>query len=75
MTYRQTQHGASKGGLVSEGYKSDGGNNPRTYRIVFPVSEGPRPCLAEGCSGRALMRTAMKVQLWNWHVRDTVVIL
>ena len=42
-----------KRGIVSEGNKSDGGNNLRTYRLLFPAKAEPRPCPVEGCSGWA----------------------
>ena len=44
VTHLQTQNGVDKGGLVSEGGGADGGNDPRTYCMAFPVREGPRPC-------------------------------
>ena len=75
VTHRQTQHGVAKGGLGSEGDEADGGNEPRTYRLTFPVRAGPRLCPVEGCSGRASTRTTMRVHFWHQHVRDTVVIL
>ena len=78
VTHRQTQHGVDKGGLGSEGGGSDGcdgGNDPRTYRVAFPARAVPRPCSVKGCSGRASTRTEMRVHFWNWHVRETVVIL
>ena len=76
MTHRQTQHSVDKGRLGSEVDEADGGSDdPRTYNMDFLTRAGPRPCPVEGCSGRALTRTAMKVHFWHWHVRDTVVIL
>ena len=75
MTHRQTQHSVAKGGLGSEGYEVDGGDKPRAYSMVFPMRAGTRPCPVEGCSCRALMRTAMMVHFWYRHVRDTMVIL
>ena len=76
MTHRQTQHGVAKGGLGSEGDEADGGgDDPRTYRMTFPMRVGPRPCPVEGCSGRASTRTTMRVHFWHRHVRDTVLIL
>ena len=78
VIYGQTQHVVAKGGLVSEGgesYRRDRDDNPRTYRMVFPVQAGPRTCPVEGCSGWASTRTAMKVHFWHRHVRDTIVIL
>ena len=68
VAHRQTQHGVEKGRLGQ-------GNVPITYRMVFPANPGPMPCLVKGCSGRAATRTAMRVYLWYWHVRDTVVII
>ena len=43
--------------------------------MEFPAKAGTRPCPVKGCSGQALMRMAMRVQFWNRHIRDTVVIL
>ena len=80
-THRQTQHGVAKGGLESEGGgadRGDGGDrgdDPITYSMAFPVRAGPRRFPVKGCSGRAATRTAMRVHFWNWHVRDTVLIL
>ena len=75
MTHRQTQHRVSKGGLGSEGGVADRGDEPRTYRMSFPARARPRPCPVEGCSDWVSTRTEMRVHFWNWHVRDTVVIL
>ena len=75
VTHRQTQNRVAKGGLGSEEGGSDGGDEPRTYRMAFPARAGPRPCPVEGCSGQASTRTAMRVHFWHRHVRDTAVIL
>ena len=75
MAHRQTHHGVEIGGLVQEVDKEAGGDNPRTYRMVFPAKEVPRPCPVEGCSGRASTRTAMRVHFWHQHLKYTVVIL
>ena len=56
-----------------DGY-NDGGEEPKTYRMEFPKG-GAQTCPVEGCPGRAGKRTAMHVQLWRRHVRDTVIIL
>ena len=71
----QTQHGVMKGGSGQVGDEEDRGDEPRTYRMAFPTKAGPKPCQVEGCSGRASTQTAMRVQFWHHHVRDTVVIL
>ena len=75
VTHHQTQHEVAKGGLGSEGVRADRGNNPRTYSMAFPERAGPRPCPVKGCSGRASTQTAMRVNFWHRHVRDTVVVL
>ena len=78
MTHRQTHNGVAKEGLGSEGggaNGSDGGDGTRTYRMDFPARAVPMPCPVEGCSDRASMRTAMRVQFLQRHVRDTMVIL
>ena len=78
VTHRQTQHGVAKAGLRLEGGEADGGNGgdyPRTYRLEFPVREGPRLCPVKGCIGRALTRTLMMVHVWHQHAKDTMVIL
>ena len=78
VTHRQTHYGVAKGGLVSDGGGADGikdVDNPRTYRMVFPEWVGHRPCPVKGCSGWESTRTAMRMNFWNWHVRDTVAIL
>ena len=69
VTHRQTQHGVAKGGLGPEGNEADRGDKPKTYRMVFPKKEGPRPCPAEGCSGWASMGTDMRVHFWHQNVR------
>ena len=48
---------------------------PQTYQMDFPTAGGPQNCLVEGCPGRAVTRTAMRVHFLHRHVRDTVVIL
>ena len=75
VTHHQTHNWVAKGELGSERDEADGGEGPRIYRMVFPARAEPRPCPVKGCSGRALTRTAMKVQFWHQHVRYTVVIL
>ena len=61
--------------MGSEGGGADGGDDPRTYRMVFPVRAGPRHCPVEGYSVQLSTRTAMRVHFRHQHVRDTVVIL
>ena len=51
------------------------GEEPWTYRMVFPTAGGMRNCPVEGCPGRAATRTTMRVKFLHRHVRDTVVIL
>ena len=62
-------------GQKDNGVEKDGGDKPRTFRMKFPEKSGPRPCPVEGFSDQAVMKTAMRVNLWHRHVRDTVVIL
>ena len=45
------------------------------YRMDFPAKGGPRSCLVEGCPGRAMTRTAIRVHFLHRHVRNTFVIL
>ena len=45
------------------------------YRMAFLAKVGPMPFPFEGCSGWEETRTDMRIHFWNWHVRDTVVIL
>ena len=75
VAHRQTQHGVEKWGSGKEDDKEGRGDEPRTFRMVFPEKTGPRPCPVEGFSGRAGTRTAMWLHFWHRHVRDTVVIL
>ena len=75
VAHRQTQHKVAKGRLEQEGDEAAGVKNPITYRMAFPAKARPRTCPVKGCSGRALTRTAMMVQFWHRHVRDTVVVL
>ena len=76
VTHCQTQLGLTKGRLGSKGDESDGGGDePRTYKMVFLTRAGPRPCPVEGCSGRASTRMAIRVHFWHWYVRNIVAIL
>ena len=78
VTHFQTQHGVAKRGLGSEegeSDRSDGGYDPRTYRMVFPAQEEPRPFPVEGCNGQVSTRTAMRMNFWHRPARDTAVIL
>ena len=43
--------------------------------MTFPEKVVPSPCPFEVCSVWAVTRTAMLVNFWYRHVRDTVVIL
>ena len=43
VTHFQTQHGVVKGGWGPEGDESDRGDDPRTYKMVFPMKSGTRP--------------------------------
>ena len=43
--------------------------------MEFTNRTGHKPFPVEGCSGQALMWTAMRVHFWHQHGRDTVVIL
>ena len=71
----QKQHGIVKVVLLQEGYRVGGGDDPRTYRVVFLENLGPRNCPVEGCSGQATTRTSMRVHFCHQHVQDIVVIL
>ena len=78
VRHSQTQYVVDKVGLGSEGggeYRDDRGDEPRTYRMVFPAWEGPIICPAEGCSGWVSTRTAIRVHFWYHHIRYTVLIL
>ena len=74
----QTQNFVARGGLGSEGDRTDGvdkGDKPRIYRMAFLARAGPRPCPVKGCSGRASTQKEIRVYFLHRHVRDTVVIL
>ena len=71
----QTQNDVVKGGPGQEGDIEGRGDNPRTYRMLFPEKVGLKPFPVEGCSGRVATRMDMQVHFWHWNVRDTVVIL
>ena len=43
--------------------------------MAFPAKGGPRSCLVEGCPGRAVTRTEMRVHFFYCHVLYTVVFL
>ena len=51
-----------------------GGEEQQTYRMEFPKGR-TKDCPVEGCPGRAGTRTAMRVNFWRRHVRETVIIL
>ena len=48
---------------------------PRTYHMAFPAKGGPWSCPVEGCPGRAVTRTVMRVHFLHRQVLDTVVII
>ena len=48
---------------------------PQAYRMSFPTVTGPREFLVEGCRGRAVTRTEMRLNFMQIHVRDTAIIL
>ena len=75
VAHCQTQYGMAKGGSIQEGENEDRVNNPRTFRMEFPAKAVPMPYPVEGCSGRAMMGTAMWVHFWHRHFQETVVIL
>ena len=60
VTHRQTQHGVAKGRLGPESDEAAGGNEPRTYRMVFPAKAGPRHCPVEGFIVQDFTRKLMK---------------
>ena len=57
------------------GRREGGGDDPRTFRMLFTAKVVTRPCQVEGCSGRVATRMEMWVHLWHRYVQDTVVIL
>ena len=65
VMHNQTQHGLAKWGLGTEGNEASRGNEPRTYRMAFPVKVIPRPCPVKGCSGWASTCTAMLEEYLN----------
>ena len=74
-SHLQIQHSVENGRSRQEVNEESGGDNTRTYRMAFIVKAGPRPFTVEGCSGRVMILTAMRVHFWNWNGRDTAVIL
>ena len=78
VTHRQTQNGVAKGGLGSGGGGVDVSNrvnDPRTYRVEFTAQAGHMSYPVKGCSGRASMRTAMRIHFCHRHIRYTLLIL
>ena len=75
--HHQTQHGVTRGGAGQKEDEGDsnGVDNIRMFRMTSPAKAGPMPCPVEGYSGRTATRKATRVNFWNWHIRDTVVIL
>ena len=57
----QAKHGVEKGGLVQEVDGEAGGDKTSTFRMDFPMKEGPRPLPVKGCSGWAATGTEMQV--------------
>ena len=47
--------------MVQEGDVGGGGDKPKMYRIAFPEKAGPMNNPVKGYSGRAAIRTSMKV--------------
>ena len=43
--------------------------------MALPKNAGLRSCPVEGCSGRAVTRSYMRMHLLHWHVQDTMLIL
>ena len=65
--HRQTQHGKTTGGRRHWETTPTGGE-PRTYRLALPTYGGLRNCPVEGCLGRAMTRTTMRVHFFHQHV-------
>ena len=70
----QTQNGKATGGRRHWGTTAPVGETC-TYRIALPTAGRLRNYPVEGCQGRAAMRMAMRVHLFHWHVRDTIIVL
>ena len=49
--YCQNQHGIAKVVSIQEGYRVNGSDNPKTYRMEFLKKAGGRQCPVDGCSG------------------------
>ena len=73
-SHLMTQHGRAAG-KRRQWITPAAGSGPHSYRISFPENRGPHKCLVEGCPGRVVTRTAMRVNFVHWHVLDVVVIL
>ena len=50
-------------------------DGPRTFLMDLPAKGGPWSCPVEGCPGRAVTRTVMRVHFLHRQVLDTVVII
>ena len=48
------------------------GDGARTFQMAFPSKGGPRSCPVEGCLGRSVTRTVMRVQFLHRHALDTI---
>ena len=74
-THRQTQHSVAIGGAGQKYNEGGRSRDTRTFWMTFLEKVVPSPCPFEVCSVWAVTRTAMLVNFWYRHVRDTVVIL
>ena len=72
-SHMMTRHGKAATRRHLWAPQTNGG--PRLYKMSFPMKDGRRRCLVEGCPGVSATRAAMRVHFVHRHIHDTVVIL
>ena len=72
--HMRTQQGRAAEGICRWS-STPPGKELQTYRMASPTAGGLRNCPVEGCPGRAVMWTAMRVNFIHRNVQDNVVIL
>ena len=69
-----TSHLMTQHRRVAEWNTPAAGAGPRTFRMTSLAKGGLRICPVEGCPGRVVTRTEMRVHFLHRHVLDSVVI-
>ena len=73
LSHLMTRHGKTAGQRCQWTTHTKAG--AQVYRMSFLTNGGPRKCPVEGCPGKMVTSTAMRLHFVHRHVLDTVVIL